>query len=421
MDTAEIKRPNQNDALLDRIMAGHRKLSMKRTMTVRREEYLDHMTFKANVRTLFREHLGPFVGLKEEWKAQGASDAELDFSAFHYCEPLFYDCGIFTGYYGPDLTEIISDDDEAIVYRDFMGVRTKIIKASSTLGHPLEFPVSGREDWGRLRPFYQYCEGRVPPGMREGVGRARAEGCVITASIPGGYDEIRVLLGDEGSLIGPYTEPELIHDILSTIGDTVVRVLGEALDMIAIDQINIHEDMAGKGGPLWGPKQVDEFMVPYYRRCIDAARAGGARLFNVDSDGDCGAIIPSFIEGGVNMFHPCEPAAGMDMVELRRRYGTKLALEGGIDKHALRRGLADIDAELEYRVPPMVRTGGCVLGLDHRIPNGVPIENYRHYLKRLGEIVARERGKMAEQGEPSSASIRTILPAKEMGNEPVGH
>ncbi|MEI6875632.1 MAG: hypothetical protein WCL50_10970, partial [Spirochaetota bacterium] len=67
MDTAEIKRPNQNDTVLERILAGHRKLPMKRTMTVRREEYLDHMTFRTNSRSLFREHLGPFLWLKEEW------------------------------------------------------------------------------------------------------------------------------------------------------------------------------------------------------------------------------------------------------------------------------------------------------------------------------------------------------------------
>ncbi len=401
MDTAEIKRPNQNDAVRARILAGHNRLSMKRTMVVGREEYLDHMTFKSNVRGLYREHLGPFVGLKEEWKRQGASEAELELSAFRYNEALFRDCGIFTGYFGPDLSEVISETNEEIVYRDFMGILHKTIKASSSLGHPLEFPVSTLADWRRIKPFYEYRPGRIPDSMVEGVETARAEGYVITASIPGGYDELRVLLGDEGSLIGPYTEPGLLHEILATIGDTVTQVLGEASACLArrglcIDQLDIHEDMAGKTGPLWGPTQVDEFMVPYYRRCIEVARKDGCRLFNVDSDGDCGPILPSLVEAGVNMFHPCEPTAGTDMVELRRRYGTRLALEGGIDKHALRRGFADIDAELEYRVPPMVRTGGCVLGLDHRIPNGVSIANYRHYLEKLGEIIERERRLMED-------------------------
>jgi len=90
------------------------------------------------------------------------------------------------------------------------------------------------------------------------------------------------------------------------------------------------------------------------------------------------------------VMHPLEPAAGMDVVKLRERYGSRLALVGGIDKHVIRRPLAEIDAELEYKVPPMVRSGGCVLGLDHRIPNGTPLAHYRYYVRRAWEIMERE-------------------------------
>jgi hypothetical protein len=37
----------------------------------------------------------------------------------------------------------------------------------------------------------------------------------------------------------------------------------------------------------------------------------------------------------------------------------------------------------------MVADGGCVLGLDHRIPNGTPLENYRFYIQRVWEILER--------------------------------
>ena len=31
--------------------------------------------------------------------------------------------------------------------------------------------------------------------------------------------------------------------------------------------------------------------------------------------------------------------------------------------------------------------GGIVFGLDHRIPNGTPLENYIHYVDRAREIL----------------------------------
>jgi uroporphyrinogen-III decarboxylase len=64
-----------------------------------------------------------------------------------------------------------------------------------------------------------------------------------------------------------------------------------------------------------------------------------------------------------------------------------LALLGGIDKHVLRGSREDIDRELEYKMQPFMRTGGTVFGLDHRIPNGTPLENYRYYVRQGREIL----------------------------------
>jgi hypothetical protein len=35
----------------------------------------------------------------------------------------------------------------------------------------------------------------------------------------------------------------------------------------------------------------------------------------------------------------------------------------------------------------MVESGGCILALDHRIPNGTPLVNYKQYLTRLRELM----------------------------------
>ena len=58
----------------------------------------------------------------------------------------------------------------------------------------------------------------------------------------------------------------------------------------------------------------------------------------------------------------------------------------------IRRIKEEIVAELEYKIPPIVRTGGCLLGLDQSIPNGTPLENYRFYISKVWEILEREYG-----------------------------
>ena len=215
-------------------------------------------------------------------------------------------------------------------------------------------------------------------------------GRVVRVGIPGGFDEPRQLMGDAGVCVAYYEQPELVHDILDTIEETAFKVLDRVSAAVQIDMLTVHEDMAGKSGPLAGPRQIREFIRPYYRRIWDMLADRGARLFDQDSDGDMNAVIPAFLDAGVNCMHPMEPAANMDIVKIREQYRKKLAFYGGIDKHVIRRSKEEIVAELEYKIPPMVAGGACVLALDHRIPNGTPLKNYRFYIRKAWEILDRE-------------------------------
>lgn len=372
----------------------HQALAIKRAMEVRREEYLDYMTFKSNTRPLFTEIFGPLVGLKEEWAAQGASPEELDMSAFRYRRAMSGRIPVNTGWMGKSQEKILEETEDCVVAHDYRGRLVKLSKKAATLALPMEWPVRDMDDWLRIKHHHEFSEERFGSNW-ERIAREHLEaGRVVTVGIPGGFDEPRQLMGEEALCIAYHEQPELIHDILQTIGQTAHKVLDRVSSRVLVDQLSVHEDMAGNNGPLAGPKQVEEFIKPYYRTVWDMLQPRGVRLFLQDSDGNMNDVIPAFLAAGLNVMHPMEPAAGMDIVKVRETYGTRLAIEGGIDKHVIRRSKREIVAELEYKIPPMVRTGGCVLGLDHRIPNGTPLENYRFYVKKAWEILDREGAKL---------------------------
>jgi len=373
----------------------HADLAIRKTCTVRREEYLDYMTFQRIGPPMFTEIFGPRVGLKEDWEEEGATPEELDFSAFKYrCEARGH-IPVSTGRMGGYTPYVIEETDEYILSRDELGRMMKLSKGVATLPLPLEYPLKNMDDWLKIRPWYEFSEARFGEGW-ERVAREHLEaGRVVCVGIPGGFDEPRQLLGEEGLCVAYYDQPDLIHDVLNTIGETAFRVLDRVSSTVQVDLLSVHEDMAGKSGALAGPKQIEEFIKPYYRRIWDMLADRGARLFDQDSDGDMNAVIPAFWDAGVNCMHPMEPAANMDIVKIREQYGTRLAFYGGIDKHVLRRSKEEIVAELEYKIPPMVATGGCVLALDHRIPNGTPLDNYRFYIQKAWEILDRCCGELA--------------------------
>ena len=372
----------------------HADLAIVRNPDVGREEFLDHMTFQSNDRPLFTELFGPLLGLKEEWEEQGAGPQELDFSAFRFRYEARHGVRVKTGQLGGLPEETIEENDDYRIFRDTLGRTMKLPKGYATLPLPLDFPVKDMGDWEKLKPLYIFDARRLEGDWAAQARQARSEGKVITVSIPGGFDETRELMGEQALSLAYYDQPELIEDILDTLGATAERVLDEVSRQVPVDLLSVHEDMAGKSGPLVGPRIVSRFITPYYRRIWDLLRSRGARLFEQDSDGNMEAVIPAFLDAGLNVMYPMEPAAGMDMVKIRAQYGTRLAFRGGIDKHVLRRSQAEIVAELEYKLPPMIRTGGCVLGLDHRIPNGTPLANYRFYISKVWEIIERETGKM---------------------------
>ena len=192
----------------------------------------------------------------------------------------------------------------------------------------------------------------------------------------------------------------MVADMLETFADTAVKLIERVGDIVPIDLLYVHEDMAGKSGPLFGPTQVREFFKPYYSRVWEAAKSYGAKLFSQDSDGDISPILDDLIDCGINAIHPMEPVGANDIVELRKKYGNKICFKGGIDKHALAKGKDAVKAELEYRMQPHLMGGGTIFGIDHRIPNGVHIDTYRYYVNLgreilgLGPITGEGWGKM---------------------------
>jgi len=282
---------------------------------------------------------------------------------------------------------MLEDTPEHTLAIDRMGRKTKLCKHSATLPLPTTFPVETMEDWLRIKHWYEYREDRIDCEALKAQKALQEKGYLTLFQIPGGFDEPRELMGEENLCIAYYEQPELIEDMLATMRDTALKTIERIADIVRIDNLIIHEDMAGKSGPLIGPKQVKEFLAPYYSAVWNAAQDAGATLFSQDSDGNMNAVLDEFIACGVKCFYPLEPAAGMDMVEMKAKYGKRIYYKGGIDKHALRKDKAAILRELEYKLSAPMQGGGTVFALDHRIPNGVSIENYRYYVNTARELL----------------------------------
>lgn len=345
-----------------------------------RHDYLNHLTSRSSSREMFVELFGLLVGLEEEWREQGACDEEIALTAFDWdhVERVYVPINLdaVTGL----KEQLLEDTKEHRIVIDTMGRRTFLPKGRATLPLPETFPVASAEDWNRIKHWFAFRPDRVDTAALDESLDRQHSGAVLRATMPGAYATMRELMGDERACLAFIDEPDLVVDILETLATLCESAIDCLPAEVVPEELFVHEDFAGRSGPLIGPTTFREFVAPYYERLWARWNTRGTKIFDIDSDGFIEPVVDALIESGVNCVHPLEPAAGMDIVKLRKRYGHNLILRGGLDKFALGRGEDAIRNELEYKMQPCMRGGGVMFGIDHRIPNGTPLEAYRYYV-----------------------------------------
>jgi uroporphyrinogen decarboxylase len=143
--------------------------------------------------------------------------------------------------------------------------------------------------------------------------------------------------------------------------------------------------MSGKAGPLISPRMIREFIMPNYKKIKAFADAHGIPAIALDTDGDCTALVPLFMECGINLIMPFEVAAGSDILEYRQLY-PGLGIMGGIDKIEIAKGREAIDREL-IRILPMLSQNGYFAMLDHLIHPEISWEDFKYYTARLKDMI----------------------------------
>jgi len=132
-------------------------------------------------------------------------------------------------------------------------------------------------------------------------------------------------------------------------------------------------------------------MVPRYKKVTELLHSAGVNSIFVDSDGNLRALIPLWLEAGINGFWPLECAAGNDAVALRKQYGKDIILAGNIDKRAFLKTEDVLREEVMAKVPFLLASGGYFPSIDHLVPPDVPFRMYQYFINTLRDVAGLER------------------------------
>jgi len=200
------------------------------------------------------------------------------------------------------------------------------------------------------------------------------------------YGVIRNWLGLVGSAYLQVDDVELFDEMIETVGELCYQCTKTALETGArFDFGHFWEDICFRSGPLINPRVFREKVGSHYRRITDLLQSHGIHIVSLDCDGKIDALVPIWLENGVNTMFPIEVGVWDASIKpWREKYGRELRGVGGMDKRAFARDYAAIDAEVE-RLKPLVELGGYIPCPDHRIAPDAKWENVQYYCDKMRE------------------------------------
>jgi len=212
--------------------------------------------------------------------------------------------------------------------------------------------------------------------------------CVF-GSVCDPYETLWRIVGSTEALQKLALEPEAVKDFNARIAEFMIGIGRAQFEQAkgALSGIYIWGDVAYTNGMLFSPAIWEKLVYPHLETMCKEFHSLGMKII-YHSCGDTREIMDMLIDAGIDGYNPLEAKAGLDVVEMKRKYGNRLAWVGNIDLRVLTKGNREAIRKEVLSKLNAAKGGGYIFQSDHSIASDVPPENYRYALdlaKKFGE------------------------------------
>lgn len=290
--------------------------------------------------------------------------------------------------FGADLSprfpiRVLERNETFIVETTATGGVRKNFRDYSTTPEIVDWPVRSREDWvairRRLEPDYTRVDWVT---LRTGFERAREEGKFITYNAAMGYDMFQSYLRTEDLLVALITEEEWVREMFQAHAELLIAQAKMVFEKgFGFDGAFMYNDMGYRNGPLFSPETYRRTLLETDQMVCGFFHDQGMPVI-LHSCGGVAELIPHLIEAGFDCLQPLEVKAGMDLRELKPRFGDRMAFMGGIDVRSMAATDPDvIEEEIRTKFESAKPGGGFIYHSDHSIPKNVSLAQYRRVME----------------------------------------
>ena len=147
-----------------------------------------------------------------------------------------------------------------------------------------------------------------------------------------------------------------------------------------VDVALLNSDYCDNSGPFLPPHVFGEFIQPYLAKIIEECKKSGMYTIK-HTDGNIMPILEQLAECKPHALHSLDPAAGVDIKEVKALVGHKVALCGNVNCGALQSGTdEEVIAGAEYCLTHGKPGGGYIFCTSNLPYRGIPPHRYHMIL-----------------------------------------
>jgi len=196
------------------------------------------------------------------------------------------------------------------------------------------------------------------------------------------HEMIWRIMGTENVLIKLAEKPARMARFIERLGDFLIGIVTSQIAAARgrLSGMYIWGDIAYDHGMFFSPKYWRDVYKPQLKRICDVVHEAGLKTI-YHGCGDASQVFNDMIEAGVDAYNPLEAKAGLDVVELKRRYGSRWAFNGNLDVRVLATNDREKVRREVLRKLNAAKGGGFILQSDHSIPSNVDPQTYDYVIE----------------------------------------
>jgi uroporphyrinogen decarboxylase len=176
------------------------------------------------------------------------------------------------------------------------------------------------------------------------------------------------------------TDKKHYTDLMKRVVEYNVALAALAVKRYGIQIVATTDDVATGRGPIIKPKVYAEMIAPHFKEVVQGYKSLGLTVIK-HSDGDIRSYLDCWLDAGIDCLDPIDPGGGLDMAEMKEKYGGMISLKGNIDctGHLCDGTPEQVDEEVRICIEKG-GPGGLIISSSNTIHRGVKPENFRAML-----------------------------------------